>query len=260
MNQPKPAWISYELPLNERIRTFMRLEHLFDRFARHRSGTDPWDNRAAINSLLEIMAIIGRGDLRSEVLKEMDRQAQTLARLSSRKDIDSARLDNILVSLERIKQALNSSENQLGRKIRENEFLSAIRQRNSIPGGTCGFDLPSLQNWLLTDPELRHRDMTAWHDSLAPLEKGIRIVLMLLRESAAPREELAVGGNFQYSLNSQNSFQLVRVMVESSRNIFPEISGGKHRFSIRFMTQPDIEQRPMPTTDDIPFRLVCCLL
>lgn len=254
------TWISYELPLNERVRAFMRLEHLFDQFSRHRAGEDPWDSRAAINSLLEALAILGRGDVRSEVLKEMEKQAQTLAKLKNRQGIDDQRLDSILASLEKLKARLDETSSQVGRELKENEFLAAIRQRNSIPGGTCGFDMPSLQNWLLSPSEHRHSDLDRWHAVLDPLERSLRLVLMLLRESERPVEHVAEKGYFQHSLDSHSSYQLIRVLVRAGEDVFPEISGGKHRFSIRFLEQSDTCSRPKQTDENIEFRLICCQL
>lgn len=253
-------WSAYELPLNERIRTFMRLEHLFDQFQQHQSGDNRWDSRAAINSLLEILAILGRGDVRSEVLKEMEKQAQVLSRLHSRKDVDAARLDNILQTLTKLKARLDESDTHIARDLKENEFLAAIRQRNAIPGGTCGFDIPSLQNWLLSPADARRADLGAWHASLNALERALRLSLMLLRESAVAGEYTASGGYFQQTLESGASVQLLRILVATEERIFPEISGGKHRFSIRFMEQADIAQRPKQVQSDVTFRLVSCQL
>lgn len=253
-------WINYELPLNERVRAFMRLEHLFDRFARHSRGEDPWDSRAAINALLEAMGILGRGDLRSEILKEMDKQRQTLSRLKNRQGIDDERLESILVSLEKLKQRLDDSPAQVDKALKENDFLSAIKQRNTIPGGTCGFDIPSLQNWLLSPVAKRHADLESWHAGLDAMERCIRLVLMLLRESDSPRNEVAEKGYFQSTLDSQGSYQLIRVQIPADAGLFPEISGGKHRFTIRFLTQPDTDVRPKQVDHDVSFRLLCCQL
>lgn len=253
-------WQAYELPLNERIRTFMRLEHLFARVHRHAEGDDPWDSRAALTGLLEVLAILGRGDVRSDVLREMERQGQTLARLRNRRDIDASRLDNILESLEKLRTRLDSSGAQVGRGLKDNEFLAAVRQRIAIPGGTCGFDLPSLQHWLSRSPEERQLQLQRWLGELEGLDRSLRLVLMLIRESAAPTTETAAAGLFHRTLESGVSYQLIRVIVEGNANIFPEISGGKHRFTIRFQEQPDVGQRPRQTQEDVQFRLVCCQL
>lgn len=261
MNERKTSsrWQTYEFPLNERVRTFMRLEHLFAQVHRHAEGSDPWDSRAALTGLLEILAILGRGDVRSDVLREMERQGQTLARLRHRNDVDAARLDNILESLEKLRDRLDANEAQIGRALKDNEFLSALRQRSAIPGGTCGFDLPSLQNWLAQPAELRRAQLDRWLEEVSALDRSIRLVLMLLRESAAPSREASTGGVFQRSLDS-SSYQLIRVMLDEGSSMFPEISGGKHRITIRFLEHRDVSKRPRQVQQDVEFRLVCCQL
>lgn len=258
MNTPVSRWQAYELPLNERVRTFMRLEHLFARIHRHAEGEDPWDSRAALTGLLEMLAILGRGDVRSDVLREMERQAQTLARLRSRHGIDTGRLDKILESLETLRARLDASGAQIGRSLKDNEFLAALRQRIAIPGGTCGFDLPSLQHWLSLPARDRHAQLERWLTELDALDRSLRLVLMLVRESSTPTLELAESGMFHRSLESGVAYQLIRVLVDDQHDVFPEISGGKHRFTVRFLEQPDVSERPRQAQQDIRFQLACC--
>lgn len=238
----------------------MRLENLFDRLHVHADGTAPADSRAALGILLEIMAILSRGDLRSEVLKEMDRQGQTLLRLRNRKDIDHSRLDSILDSLKKLKAHLDASDAQVGRLLKQSEFLAALKQRSSIPGGTCGFDMPTLQYWLSRPEEHRHEQLAQWTNELDPLERCLRLLLMLLRESAAPSREVAERGLFQKTLDSAGSIQLLRVIVPANLEAFAEISGGKHRFTVRFMSQDHPGERPRQVEDDVEFGLVICQL
>lgn len=251
-------WLAYELPLNERVRTFMRLEHLFAGAQRYAAGTDPWDNRAALTALLEILAILSRGDVRSDALREMERQAQALSRLRSRPGIDTARLDNIVQSLEKVGRRLDASGAQLGRSLKENEFLSAVKQRMSIPGGTCSFDLPSLQHWLGLPAEKRQEQLARWFGELDALDRGLRLILMLLRESAVPTQEVANGGMFHRTLDSGMATQLIRVLLPPDSGVFPEISGGRHRFTVRFLEQPDAGERPRQRQEDVPFQLAIC--
>ena len=70
--EPQLAPVVYEQPLNERMRTFLRLEFLYTQASYHSESPNPWSARAAVTSLLEILAITARGDSRSEVLKELD--------------------------------------------------------------------------------------------------------------------------------------------------------------------------------------------
>ncbi|HEX7047848.1 MAG TPA: cell division protein ZapD [Gammaproteobacteria bacterium] len=253
-------WQTYEFPLNERVRTFMRLEHLFARVQRHAQGTDPWDSHAALTGLLEILAILGRGDVRSDVLREMERQGQTLGRLKNRDGVDSTRLGAILENLEKLRVRLDASEAQVGRNLKANELISALKQRSAIPGGTCGFDLPALQHWLSLPAETRREQLDHWLNELGALNRSVRLVLMLLRESAAPSTETAENGMFHRNLESGAAYQLIRVQIEEGVHAFPEISGGKHRFTVRFLEQPDIAQRPRAVQRDIAFQLVCCQL
>ncbi len=251
--------LSYEQPLNERVRTFLRLEYLFERMQHHSSGTKTWDSRAAIDSLLEILAILTRGDIRSEVMKEMERQNAVLSRLKDRPNIDAVRLSNVITSLKVLLDKLDAPDKQLGKDLRENEFLSSIRHRSSIPGGTCGFDLPILQYWLNQAPEIRQKKLQNWLDELEPLRRGVALSLMLTRESATPTKELAAEGMYQQSLDTSGC-QLVRIQVSPELRVFPEISGGKHRFTIRFLESASADVRPRQTSRDIPFQLICCQL
>ena len=68
-----PAQIVFEHPLNERIRTFLRLEHLFEQTGHFLPLQDTWANRAAVDGLLNIIHIFARSDLKTEILKELEK-------------------------------------------------------------------------------------------------------------------------------------------------------------------------------------------
>src|SRR6202165_4289801 len=89
---PKAAPIVYEQPLNERMRTFLRLEFLYTQSSYHSESPNPWSARAAVASLLEILAITARGDSRSEVLKELERHVNVLKEYQSKTGVDPGRL------------------------------------------------------------------------------------------------------------------------------------------------------------------------
>ena len=81
----------YEQPLNERMRRFMRLEFLYKQSLYNSDVESTWATRAVIANLLEIMAILTRGDVRSEVHKELDLQIDNLKRFQSEPEVDSGR-------------------------------------------------------------------------------------------------------------------------------------------------------------------------
>lgn len=250
--------LTFEHPLNERVRTFMRLEHLFRKVAHFLPQEDPWASRAAVEGLLDIVAITARADIKSELLKEIDRNSNSLNRVRRQPGVDLEALDAILNDLQRAASGLHALNGQIGQHLRADEFIKSIAKRSSIPGGTCSFDIPQYHQWLTQAPELRQQRLTDWMHGLRPVSDGIALALSLARTSTSPRQVTAAGGFFQESLNIQAPAQLVRVGLNGSANLFPEISGHKNRFSIRFMSTAD-SKRPVPWREDTAFTLTCCV-
>jgi cell division protein ZapD len=266
MQQPhrKPAPVAtsihYEQPLNERIRTFLRLEFLFQQTARYLAGSSQWDSRNTLHSLLEIIHIFGRADLKTEAMKELDRHIQNLARLEQNPNVDRSLLVGILDELDRLIDQLHSINGQITSTLKKNEFLSAIMQRSAIPGGTCDFDLPEYHFWLQQAPERRTRDLSGWLHHFDSIAEAIQLILRLTRDSAVMRTEEATAGFFQKNLDPKLPCQLVRVAVPAGAPYFAEISGGKHRFTVRFLEVPVIGERPVQTSQDVSFSLGCCII
>lgn len=250
--------LTFEHPLNERIRTFLRLEHLFEKVGHFLQQGDPWSARAAVAGLLDIVSITARSDIRSELLKELDRNMTTLNRIRRQPGVDLETLGRVLEDLQGASAGLHALPGQVGQRLREDEFLKSIAQRSSIPGGTCSFDLPQYHHWLTQPPEARRERLEEWMQGLRPVSNAISLVLSLARSSATPRKVTAESGFFQEALDVQAPAQLVRVTLDSEPSVFPEISGHKNRFSIRFMAS-DQAERPAQYRDDVSFTLTCCV-
>lgn len=88
--------ILYEYPFNERIRTLLRLEDLFERLDFFLTQEHPLQHHVALTTLFEIVDVAGRADLKSDLLKELDRQRQTLTVLRSNPQIDQEALDAVI--------------------------------------------------------------------------------------------------------------------------------------------------------------------
>ena len=252
--------ICYEQPLNERIRTLLRLEFLFKQVSNALQNTHHWGTRAALQAFFDVLDLTSRNELRAELLKELDRHSASLNRLRQTSRVDENALDQVLSQIGQAMQDLHRMDGLALEAIRQNTFLNAVRQRSSIPGGTCRFDLPGFHHWLQRPSEERNQQLEEWIEPFRPMQAALRLVLQLIRTSSIPTSELALRGFFQKSLNSSTPSPLVRVILPAGSTVFPEISGGRHRFTIRFMEQHDPNQRPSPTADDIPFHLVCCLI
>ncbi|VAW80722.1 Cell division protein ZapD [hydrothermal vent metagenome] len=252
--------IIYEQPLNERIRTFLRLEFLFSQAAHHLRGKSHWDSRSTLTALLDIMAIFGRTDLKTEVLKELERNATTLTRLEKNPDVDSKRLGDTLAELDTLTDRLHHNGGPIAASLRSNEFLSAIQQRSAIAGGTCDFDLPGYHFWLEQPAAQRTRDLAEWLNHFENIAHAIQLILKLIRESASIKSVVAQGGFFQKTLDPNLPCQLVRVSVKRKVPYFAEISGGRHRFTVRFLSTSEEDGHVHQTTDDIAFELGCCAI
>ena len=251
--------IVYEHPLNEKTRTLLRLEHLFDQTEYHLLRPDTWSSRAAIDALLDMVNIFSRADIKADLIKELDRQRTTLSKIRQTENVDLQRLGEILDELENIGDRMHEMHGQIGKSLRANEFLKSIMQRSSIPGGTCAFDLPHYHYWLQKPAAARQNELNTWLQTLQPVQSAIMLILSLVRGSTNPTQELAHGGIFQHNLDAQAPVQLIRVGMPMETRLFTEISGGKHRFTIRFMI-PSEEDRPVPTSEDVVFFLNCCFI
>ena len=248
----------YEFPLNERIRVFMRLEQLFHQLNHFMSGKSVFDKRAAITSLLDILTIFSRSDLKSELIKELDRHAKVLSQLVNSQGVDTQKLQEILADLNQAGRNLYNLSGKIGISVMESDLFQSISQRNSIPGGTCSFDLPAFHYWLEQDEDEQQKDLERWTHPFADIRLAIDMILGFIRLSNMPTQEVAKSGFFQLALEKTQPVQLLRIGVPASAKCFAEISGGRHRFTIRFMHPSGDENRPMQIQDDIDFSLTRC--
>jgi len=253
-----PTNLTFEHPLNERIRTFLRLEHLFGKVNHFLVQEDSWASRAAVEGILDILTITARADIKTELLKELDRNSNSLNRVRRQPGVNLDALGEILDDLRQAASDLHALGGQIGQSLRQDDFLKGIAKRSTIPGGTCSFDLPQYHYWLRQPPEVRQQRLRAWLQVLQPLSEAITLVLSLARTSTAPRQVTAAGGFFQETLNAEAPAQLVRVALNGNAHLFPEISGHKNRFSIRFMDTREAG-RPVPWREDTSFTLTCCV-
>lgn len=251
--------ITYELPLSERIRTFLRIEFLFQQAHAYFAGDGAWASRATLLSLLEILALLSRADIKTEVLKELERQSSILERLEDVPGVDRERLVKLLDEMDLLIDRMHNAKGQMGQELRTNEFLNAIKQRSTIPGGTCEFDLPAYHFWLQQPPEVRKEHLQRWLAHFDLLAQGVNMMLRIVRGITVPTREIAEAGFFQRSLDAGVHCHIIRVGVPVGQPYFAEISGGRHRFTVRFL-EHRLEDRPVQVMTDVPFELTCCVL
>jgi cell division protein ZapD len=250
----------YEFPLNERIRVFIRLELLLLQLDHFMNGSTVFDKRAAVSVLLDILMIFSRNDLKSELLKELDRHSKILGQIASSQAVDTEKLNKILSDLTEISKKLYQTNGKIGVNVMESDLFQSISQRSSIPGGTCSFDLPAFHYWLEQEHNNQSDDLLHWTKPFVDIRKAIILLLDFIRQSSIPTQEVAESGFFQLSLDKSQPYQLLIVTIEKKLPCFAEISGGKHRFTIRFMRPSTDNRRPSQFSQNTPFSLTRCLL
>jgi len=251
--------IRYEHPLNERIRTLMRLEDLFARARHFAQQEGALEHHAALLAMFEITDVAGRADLKTDLLQELERQKQMLSPLRSNPQIETQTLDELLGEIDGVNGQLLGQAGKVGAHLRENEWLMAIKQRTAIPGGVCEFDLPAYHYWLHRDPGARRSDLAGWIEPFDPLRAGIAIVLRLLRDNGRVSRHTAYRGVFQLMLTTTKVAQLLRLTVARDLPCVPEISANKYALNIRFIGIAGMD-RGTVYDGDFDFELTFCNL
>jgi len=253
---PERGAYCFEQPLSERIRTLLRLEHLLTRLRYHERDDSLWGRRATMTALIDILTIMARHDLRTEISKalgssyaRLNRQAQQTESAQIRDRLDH--LDDLGRTLQRIPPHFASYQ------LRDNDLLNSLNNRHAIPGGTCAFDVPSFQHWLRRDNADIQRDIDHWCRHIVPFEQSTNTLLQILRDSVEPQQHEARGGVLVHQ--SEKGTQLIRVLVDDA-TVYPEISAGRHRATVRFMEFHDADLSVRQCRSNIPLQLACCRL
>jgi cell division protein ZapD len=248
--------IVYEYPFNERVRTLLRLEDLYEKFAFFVQQESPLQHHVALSTIFEMLEVAGRADLKSDLLQELERQKQALLGFKTNPNVQPDMLERILSEVDRASTALMAAQGRTGQHIRDNEWLMSIRGRTIIPGGACEFDLPSYYAWQKRPSEQRFNDIINWFAPLAPLFDALALVLRLLRDSGGPVKMIANAGSYQQMLQGK-VYQMLRLTLDESQGAIPEISANKYMLWVRFTTQGG-DLKPKPLEDDVPFELTLC--
>ncbi len=249
--------ILYEYPFNERIRTYLRLEHLFRRLTELVARDDALDHHFALSTIFEVMDVGARADLKSDLLKDLEKQRQTLNAYRGNPVISERALDAIMGQVDQCFSALTGVPGKAGHSLTENDWLMSIRSRVGIPGGTCEFDLPAYFAWQHHAANIRRSNLLRWGSTLMPLADSVALLLKLLREAGTPQKVIAIGGQLQQNLPQGRTFQLLRLALDPLLGLVPEISGNRLMVSIRFMRH-GTDDRLHATNEDCGFELTLC--
>jgi cell division protein ZapD len=249
--------ILYEYPFNERIRTLLRLEHLFERLGRLVERSEALDHHFALTTLFEVLDVAARADLKTEVLKDLERQKAVFNGYRGNPAIAEETLDAVVGQMEAAFRALHDLPGKAGQSLAEDEWLMSIRSRANIPGGTCEFDLPAYFAWQHEDAVGRQAYLRSRVSTLVPLSNAVSLLLGVLRDSGHPQMVLASGGQFQQTLPQTRTYQLLRLRIDEGLGLIPEITGHRLLVTVRLLRR-DAEGKVKPASDDAGFELALC--
>lgn len=249
----------YEHPLSERIRTFLRIENLFHRLDNYSGSQDLWDMRLTVSLLIDLNDLMKWSDCKTDLAKEMDRCRSILGALEGNPGVDSYKLNQVLSDLNECLETMQDNAYVPGAALEKDELITSIRQKSSVAGGTCNFDLPAYHHWLNKPARVKQQRLREWQEDLLNIRNGINLVLNLIRNNAVASKETAKEGFYQQSIASGTKYQLIRIVIPRELKYFPEVSGGKHRVTVRFMEQSETGNRPEQTGNDVEFELHFCV-
>jgi len=243
--------ILFEHPLNEKMRTWLRVEFLVQQLSVRLPLSDHADALHFFRNVGELLDVFERGDIRTELLKELERQQRKLRAWSDVPGVDLDRIEAIRQQLKERGAQLMSAP-RIGQLLREDRLIALVRQRLSIPGGCCSFDLPTLHMWLHLPQAQRDTQINVWLESLLPLTATLTLVLELIRNAAPFRRQTSLNGFYQ---DNGEDADLLRLKLPLEERLYPQISGHKSRFAIRFLPL-DSEHGLVP--ERLDFELACC--
>jgi cell division protein ZapD len=233
----------------------LRLEYLFARFNHFLRSDDPELHHNAISILFDLGDIGARGDIKSLLLKEFERQKYALNGLKSSQKVDQEALSQTLAEIDSAASNINHSAGRPNSAITESEWLNAIRTRLNIPGGTSPIDLPSYHAWKNSPSIERRKLLENYVMPLLPWQGSCQLFLRLLRQSGEAKDVLATNGSFQQA-PSGKVYQLMRITLEDD-TLFSEISANKYLLSVRFL-KADGAKKAQLVNADVPFKLTLC--
>ena len=245
----------FEFPLKEKVRNYLRVEQLLGQLKITAKAEQSSLQLVFFEQLFELLDLIERIDLRSDLTKDLEAHEKNLVYWSKHPKIDTTALEHALKTVLRLRQKIKT-DGRFGNALKEDKLLSSIRQRFAIPGGACSFDLPNLHFWLHQPLERRLNEITQWLETLALLDDAITVSLSFIRERGQFKTTVAENGFFQGAAEDKN--ELIRVKCRVDEGYYPTLSGNKYRYALRFMLFSTEDSKSGSVEENVQFLLAAC--
>lgn len=245
----------FEFPLNEKVRNYLRVEHMFAAMSEPSVCCQKNTELSFLRNLFQLLDLIERVDLKTEIIRDLKIYHEHLEHWSTLPNLDKTKLQSTLAEVSKIQHDLNHT-GRIGCSLKKDRFLAAIRQRFSIPGATCSFDLPKLHFWLNQSEANKVAQMQAWLAPLAILNDAIQLALKFIRQRQPLTEVTANNGFYQGVADAK--VELIRIVYDNNIDYYPTLSGNKYRYAVRFMRFNDDNSPENDNNKAIHFKLASC--
>lgn len=245
----------YEFPLNEKVRNYLRIEQLLLQIKTSANGSGQTANIHFFEDLFTLLDLLERLDIRNDVIKDIDAHERNLVHWSQHPKINNDALQQTLQTIIRLRESLKTTK-RIGSQLKEDSFVSSIRQRFAIPGGACSFDLPNLHFWMNLPEEKSQNMIDTWLDNLKVIDDATGLILSFLRQRG--RFEKAIASKGFFPGLADDSGELVQVKLDVESGCYPTLSGNKYRYALRFMHFTHGLEPAKPIDTDLEFEIASC--
>lgn len=223
--------ILYEHPLNERIRNYLKLEQLFTQASDCLQYNIGSSHSVFFNALFAIIDTLERNDIRGDLIKDLEKLEQNLVIWSQIPEVDREALEDNLKKVVGLTSKIKLVTPEWA-QLKTDKFLTGLKQRFAIQGGSSLFDLPQLQFWLNQPKSTIDSQCKYWLSLLEQVNAALSLILKFVRQRAEFEDITTESGFYQ---DSGEGLILLRIKVANGLPYYPTISGNRFRYSIRFM-------------------------
>jgi len=230
--------ITFEVPLNNRCRSLLRLERIFREITLHIKLATPSAHFFALKQLFLLLDFFERGDFKAELIKELEREITYFEKLDSNPDVDLSKLEVFISQLGLLSKWFRGQKGKIGHQLLEQEFLANAKQKLTLGTARLCFDAPCVKLFLAMPATTREKKLLEWLKAFKGIQTSVEVLLRLSRETGIFSTCFAEEGFYQAEME-KNQYQFIGIRLPSELHIYPEVSTGPQRFSIHFMTLSD---------------------
>jgi len=254
--------ITFEFPLNERIRRILRIEEIYQKFEHQLKNTHDYFEFSCFNTLFEIVQLVSRSDFKIDFLQELERQEKKQSVLLDHQGLKEGQIDpkEIISMIQVARKKLENIDVKPGFNFNNNLFLEEVKKRISSPGGLLDVDFPNFRNWSIQKTrKSKLEDFKTWAQPLMVFKDAASVILLILRYQCQVESIKAKEGKHQQTIDPLKTFDLIRLELENALNIYPEISANKYTVNV-FFNQLNKELKKEPVKSNLEFKYSICWL